>query len=346
MPPVSHMSARPDERVAMLDLLRLVAAFQMIQGHTIDAVLDAAVRRGPTFELWTSLRGLTAVAFLFVAGSSFHLATIARLERHRSSPEEVRARFRRVGVLFGLGYLLHLPVVAWVAGEPAGTGAWVVDILQCMATCLAVAELLALWLRSAQSVALACGSLAVLALALAPILRVLEPLGPWAPLVHYLSPRGGAPFPLLPWGAHFFAGAALGGVVLVGPCQQRALRLGLAGLIGIGLAAVIAQGTVADHVGRLGRVLIVAAALSALEPRVGRLPSWAALLSRSTLTLYVVHIVLVYGEGVGLGALVGPTLALGRALAVTALVAAFSVAAALAGVGRMPGRLAARIVPG
>jgi len=342
--PVSHIvsrAARPDRRVVMLDLLRLLAAVQMIQGHTIDAVLDQAVRRGFTFELWTAARGLTAVAFLFVAGLSFHVATLARLERHRASRAAVRARFRRVALLLGLGYLLHLPLGAWATCLDAGHAGTVVDILQCMAVCLGVAELLALVLPGAHSVALVSGLLAALALWLAPGLQGTAVGGTWAPLAHYVSAAGGSPFPLLPWTAHFFAGVALGGALLDGVLGTRAARLSAAGLALLASSVVPASSLVADHLGRLGGVLLVAALLAVLEERVGRLPTRLERLAGATLTLYVVHIVLVYGDVVGLATVVGPTLSPAAAVGVAALVLVLSVLVVLGDPGRLPGRLAA-----
>ena len=47
-------------RVVFIDVLRLIAAFQMIQGHTLDALLASELRRGPWFAAWTFARGLTS----------------------------------------------------------------------------------------------------------------------------------------------------------------------------------------------------------------------------------------------------------------------------------------------
>src|SRR5688572_31079092 len=78
-PPASVAVARA--RLSFVDGLRLVAAVQMIQGHTLDALLAPELRQGPCFSAWTFARGLTSTTFLFTAGVSFALAHAASEER-------------------------------------------------------------------------------------------------------------------------------------------------------------------------------------------------------------------------------------------------------------------------
>jgi acyltransferase len=58
------------QRVEFLDLLRGIAVVIMVMGHSIDAVLSAAVRSSELFRAYNSLRGFTAPIFLFIAGFS------------------------------------------------------------------------------------------------------------------------------------------------------------------------------------------------------------------------------------------------------------------------------------
>ena len=75
------------QRVLFVDVLRLLALLQMIDGHTLDAVLSESVRTGEGFETYRFVRGLVSVAFLVVAGigstsprsrASNSIATIAQ----------------------------------------------------------------------------------------------------------------------------------------------------------------------------------------------------------------------------------------------------------------------------
>jgi hypothetical protein len=243
---------------------------------------------------------------------AFQVATLRDLERHRESSAAVAGRFRRAASLVLLGYLLHAP---WPldAGSVAMAGAleqaFAADALQCIGVCLAALEALALALPSGRAVELACGVLGAAVLALSPMLTRLDPAGPFLPVLDYLTPRGGSQFPLFPWAGHVLLGVALSRVLLGG--RRRFLRL----LVGAGLfkaaAWVAAAGgapLVSDHLGRLGWVLVGLGLLSLVEPLIRRDDSPLSRLSRETLFIYAFHVLLVYGRGVGLAALIGPRL--------------------------------------
>ncbi|NTV74844.1 MAG: DUF1624 domain-containing protein [Holophaga sp.] len=57
-------------RVLVLDFIRLAALLLMIQGHTLDALVDPRRLDPETFHwrTWMHLRGLTAPLFLMVYG--------------------------------------------------------------------------------------------------------------------------------------------------------------------------------------------------------------------------------------------------------------------------------------
>lgn len=328
--------ARPT-RAPFLDLLRVLAAVQMVQGHTVDALLAAPFRSGDVFAAWSWARGLTAVAFLWVAGVAFHASTVRRYERHRCDRGAVARRLRRAGTLVLLGYLLHLPV-GLLAEDPlrraAALDAFVaVDVLQCIGVSLALLEALVLALRSRTAFVVACACAGAAAILLGPAVQTLGVAGPLAPLLHYVTPGGGSLFPLLPWAGHLWLGVALGAWIDVARPSARASRLLVAAAGLLGTAAVagpfLAQPLVAEHLGRLGWVLAVGALLACVEP-VLRVPSWASRVARETLVVYVVHVLLVYGDGVGLGALVGPALAPATAALAAAAVVALSFGLALA----------------
>jgi uncharacterized membrane protein len=327
-------------RVNWLDQLRLLAAFQMLQGHTIGALLAPEYRVGPWHALWSSARGLTSVAFLFAAGLSFQLA----LQRGAGGRA---GRWQRALGLIALGYLMHLPLVPALRGELSGAvlrSALQVDVLQCIGVCLLALRGLARIAPEPRRLAAICAGFAVAALAPLAAAQAL-PLPLW--LDAYFSARAGSLFPLLPWSAHLFAGAACGAFVQRSAAAPRLAALAL-GLVASGFWARSAHAAlIADHLSRLGLVVGVCALLAALAVRAGSprgssagpgrllaalrtgeesgsgVRGIAAVLSRETLVLYVFHVVWVYGDGLGLAAQIGPTLspaaALGAALAVVAV---------------------------
>ena len=238
--PMSEPRA-PLARVRVLDLLRLLAAFQMVQGHTIDAVLALDTRQGALYAAWVWLRGLTSVAFLFVTGVAFHLVTLRNLDGHVRDARAVGRRFRRAGFLLALGYGLHAPLaMLWGQGAQAGGQAhWneavIVDVLQCIGGSLLLLELLALGLASARAVRGVCALLALLCLLAVPLASRIDAAGPLRPLLNYVTPSGGSLFPLVPWIAHVACGVLLAPWLLAP--ERRARRWLLCGLTGVALAS-------------------------------------------------------------------------------------------------------------
>ena len=53
------------KRYLFLDMLRALAVAEMIHGHSLDGLLDVALRKTPFFVKWIQVRGYTAPVFLF-----------------------------------------------------------------------------------------------------------------------------------------------------------------------------------------------------------------------------------------------------------------------------------------
>lgn len=329
--PSSGSGTRSLPRVLVLDLLRLIAAVQMVQGHTIDAVLAPDYRHGALYQGWLWLRGLTSVAFLSVAGMSFHLATFRGRDERTYDPAASAARLRRAGSLVALGYLLRLPLpmaahddLASLLRLSAAT-----DVLQCIGVSLAFLEVLVLVMPKRRAVEAVCGLLAIVVLGLSPQLARLDPSGPWLPLLDYLTPRAGSPFPLLPWSAHLLLGVALSPWLF--GARWRLLRLLFTGGLLLALATLlrsVAPPLIADHLRRFGLVVVGLGLLSPLELWLRAGFAKPLQLSRETLFIYALHVLLVYGRGVGLAALIGRRLAPGAAVATALCVLGVSFACA------------------
>jgi len=103
-------------RVWSVDVVGLWASLQMVNGHTIDAVLLPSIEQGPIFDTYNWARGLVSVCFLMVAGIAFHLSSLARYEQHRREPAAIRRRLRRAP---GVIRRRRLPRFPWAGAFPA-----------------------------------------------------------------------------------------------------------------------------------------------------------------------------------------------------------------------------------
>jgi hypothetical protein len=299
----------------------------MVFGHTFDALLSDSARARPLVVLYWCARGLTAPLFMIVSGWATTLSARRAGERGWRA---VRARLPRVALLLALGVLLRLP---GGSGHELWSGSWrtweqllAFDTLHLIAVGLLVASLvLALrWSAVAQG-------LLFLLLAAAAV-----SFGLWSPS---LAPRtlpalalsqalgGTSPFPVLPWLAYVFIGAAI-------PLLAGDVRIRVA--VGVGCAAMFGaaatwwpgfDGMSPSHPVlvsfRAGAALLVLAACEAV-------PRSAATrlreMTRSSLAIYVIHLPIVYGwfRFEGLAQRWGPHLAFPETALVAVLILSFA----------------------
>lgn len=343
---------RRNRRLVFVDLLRLLASFQMLHGHTLDALLSDEVRQGPIHAVWNWQRGLVSVGFLFAAGIAFSLSTLVDVDRYLAKKDRVAKRWRRVSWLIILGYLMHFPA-EWIAGQ-LGSGVSpeaaqrslemfaMADVLQCIGASIGILMIVTHLTKNARVVAGFAAIGAVLIFALAPLADAVVPEGAIRPFANYLSHRGGSLFPLFPWTGFVFAGVAVTFVVAPRGAQTNP-KVPVPRLAALAVALFVVA-FVAEHVSftlvdesttyqaipsfaivKLAAVVAIVTVLSVIALKVKFLPNWMNTLAGESLMLYWFHLNLLYGAGVGLKYQIGRTLSLPAALGVAAMVVVVSV---------------------
>src|SRR5215470_5841201 len=266
----------------------------MVIGHTLDLTLLDQVRDRPLVGLYWSFRGLTAPLFLVVAG--WALASSLR----STDADTVGRRLRRAGLVLALGYGLHWPGLSAAHAMAEEGTFWphmlAFDALPCIGWSIVAGVLiLSLLPRTPGRV----GALGVLALWLPFAATVSWPVGLGAGwLWRGFLGHPEAHFPLVPWSAFFFLGAALALLVpLLRECRHRAMALLLAGSV---LLLVLeqtglenwSQGSPFPSFYRMGEAMLALGLLSTVP--LWRVPGLVNL-GRSSLGVYVAHLVVLYG---------------------------------------------------
>jgi uncharacterized membrane protein len=294
-----------------MDGLRGLMVVLMVQGHLLDAWLDAGARAsGYAPFVRNYLNAIPARAFLFLLG----LGVVLRLERPDGTPTRARlgAVLGRGVALLAIAYLFRFQQLAMRGFEDWDLGR--VDILNCLAATMLLVGLSLAPLpgRARPWTALA---LAGIFFALGPVLgttRISQAVPEW--LTAYLGgPRPLAWFPLFPWAGWGFLGAAAARIWLwaaADPPRTRPLFIGLL-LAGLALAAgglVLERALPRQYPSEidsdmgfarttlyLGLLALVCAGAGLLPERT---PGSRALiqLGRASLVIYWVHIELVYGR--------------------------------------------------
>lgn len=325
-------------RVVFLDVLRLIAAVQMVQGHTLDALLSERERAGRWFQIWTSARGLTSTTFLVCAGMAFALAVREGSKRGRVH------RVRRASMLIAVGYAMHAPLGALFGErwEVALRGFYAVDVLQCIGVSLLLLEGLSAAIPSRVWLSRVVGFLGAACFMSTVVTNRFATVG-WPFFTNYLTSWHGSLFPLLPWSGFVFWGTGIGLAVLPtlrdGQVQSAALRLLGRALFVLAAAALAGLGTVLVPAAqlrpeaafaRLALVLLLAALVVAVLEGRWVLPRLLRRLASETLFLYVSHVVVLYAGVVGMAHVLGRSLSLPSALLVALLLLVWCSAGALA----------------
>jgi hypothetical protein len=330
---------RSTSRWLALDLLRFVAVFLMVQGHTFTELLDSAYAGERWYRHHQFVHGYTAPMFLFASGLAFGYTTFRNWDRATQAGDALYKRLRRYGWLLAIGYLLHVPTLALGGLASAGDAslrAWLqVDVLQHIGVSLCLLQLLAVAVRrfaanGERVFARIVGVLFVLAVFLAPIVWAwpAEQHVPLA-LAGFVNGSSGSTFALVPWAGFTYAG------VLVAFAARRATEPSRAlapWLLGVTLFSLIVPVTLNwMHVRpygahdfwrtspyyfffRLGNVTAVLTVLAYLEllatrmklvlagdGRLARALRWVRVVGEESLVVYVAHLLILHGWVVGPG---------------------------------------------
>jgi hypothetical protein len=331
--PRASASRGPVEgRLLFIDATRAAAVLFMIQGHTLAVLLAPAHQAGLLAHGWLFLRGLTSCTFFALAGFSFSVATSRYWGDYVAPSQRLVRRLGRYLALWLLGYGMHLPVRSVLELPRITAEQWqtftTVDVLQLVAVTLAALQA-GLWLvRSRRALAwcaLAAAGLTVLATPMA--WGASRAMALPVPVSAYLTGATGSLFPLFPWGAYVFLGAALGLWYEESDTVRQGVKSGwgvlAAGtaLLGSGLLLQRLPWSPFGHADfwtvspnlflvKSGAVLVALAAVARLAARRTRLPGVVTALSRESLLVYVAHLVLLYRPvfGVSVAQGIGPTL--------------------------------------
>jgi uncharacterized membrane protein len=299
------------KRFPFLDWMRGLAVVVMIQCHVFNSFARLDVREGGPYILSQFVGGMAAPLFLFMAGmtSAFQMDSLER--------REPRVGRRWLAALRRATYIMAIALAFrasnWLGSYPTGSAAELtkVDILNCMAVAMAAVAPLAAFGASNRVRGALFGALAIAALS--PILANLPWNGAPSLLREYLVPiPGRGRFPFFPCASYLAFGLAAGTIVKRTAAERMERVMLWSLVVGLG-AAFISQyfsnlpysvypvsnfwtDSPALILIRTGAIL-AAMAGAYLWTEYGARPvwSWVQTLGKTSLMVYWVHVVLVYG---------------------------------------------------
>ncbi|WP_422860087.1 heparan-alpha-glucosaminide N-acetyltransferase domain-containing protein [Flagellimonas sp. S174] len=307
-------------RLFFIDAMRAWAILMMLQGHFIDGLLDPIFRDGNNlvFNTWQYFRGITAPVFFTVSGFIFTFLLIRVPETGLANPR-VKKGIRRGLQLLLIGYLLRMNLFGLFTGTIYDSF-YLVDVLHCIG--LSILAVIGLYLFSANKSKIV---FPILLLGTTLLLFAFEPIYkqwsfsflPYA-IANYFTKANGSVFTIIPWLGY----ATIGGFLSVLFTRYKNFKhlyptaITLAASLGfllifysskgfiwlfettsIGLFALIEQNNYLFI--RLGDVFVIFAIFMILRKFMSN--ATVLKIGASTLTIYVVHFIILYGSFTGLG---------------------------------------------
>ncbi|WP_027075618.1 acyltransferase family protein [Maribacter antarcticus] len=307
-------------RLYFVDAIRAWAILMMLQGHFIDGLLDNAFRDDSNilFTIWKYFRGITAPVFFTVSGFIFTYLLIKAPKNGWDNPRVIKG-IRRGFELLIIGYLLRLNLFGLFKAEVYDSF-YLVDVLHCIG--LSILGIIGIYILSGT---LKKWLLPAILVGTTIALFVFEPwykfanfhlLPQW--IANYFTKANGSVFTILPWFGYATFGSFAAVLfyrykkssylypVAIGICVSTGLLLifyssdaflALAHYTDIKLFEAIFFNNYLFI--RLGDVLLVCALF--MLARKFLTNKTVLRLGQSTLSIYVIHFVILYGSFTGLG---------------------------------------------
>ncbi len=307
-------------RLYFIDAIRAWAILMMLQGHFIDGLLDNAFRDNADtgYSFWKYFRGMTAPVFFTVSGFIFTYLLIRSPEKGFSNPRVKKGIKRGLELLF-IGYLLRINLLGIIHGE-IYESFYLVDVLHCIG--LSILGIIGIYLLVYTKARFLFPTLLV---AITMLLFLFEPqYQKWnyefLPNVfaNYLTKANGSVFNIIPWFGYATFGAfvsvlftryknykhlytlaisiaLVSGLILI--FYSSDFFLAFSRVSGIQLFADIFFNNYLFI--RLGDVCVAFAVF--MLARQWLTNSTLLKIGQSTLSIYIIHFMILYGSFTGLG---------------------------------------------
>jgi len=314
-----------NKRIIFLDLIRAFAVLMMVQGHTIDMLLSNQFRNGESlfYYGWNFMRGMTAPIFLFTAGTVFTYLFVLQGKNAKENPR-VKKGLKRFILLVFLGYVLHYPTASLIDFSIVTATQWkeffAIDVLQLIGFGI-LFLIIILYLSEKLKIkpAYLFVSISLLFVFLNPFMQSVN----WQEylpiqIAGYLYIGTGSNFPLFPWCSYIFFGGILGNYLATHHGDHFKLKFGI--MLFILGAFLIISAFIGDRIEvaligksdfwgnspnlifyRLGLVLILNSIFSMVAVKVNKIPNILIQIGRHTLSIYFIHLIILYGSPWNLG---------------------------------------------
>ncbi|WP_299117088.1 heparan-alpha-glucosaminide N-acetyltransferase domain-containing protein [uncultured Winogradskyella sp.] len=318
-----------NQRLYFIDAVRAFAILMMLQGHFIDSLLAPEHRdmSHVAYRIWSYFRGITAPTFFTISGLIFTYLLLKAKEKG-TEKQRMRKGLNRGLMLIGIGYLLRMPFLSWLSGHFGNTYFLVIDVLQIIGLSLmCIVGLYYICFKNARLFAMMSFAIGFTIFVCEPLYRALTLENVPLIFANYVSKANGSVFTIIPWFGYMAFGACIA-TAFYRHLEKRhfkAVMVALFILVGYlliewsshalfyltkwtGIELFLDASNYNYLFSRLGDVLLYFAFFYGLERFLK--PPLLLKIGQKTLSIYVIHFIIIYGSftGVGLSQLIGKTL--------------------------------------
>ncbi len=307
-------------RLFFIDTMRAWAILMMLQGHFIDGLLDPIFRdvENSVFLVWRYFRGITAPVFFTVSGFIFTYLLVRSKEKGFDNPR-VKKGIQRGLQLLLIGYLLRLNLFGLFSGEIYDSF-YLVDVLHCIG--LSILTIISIYVLASKYKS---SLLPVIFLSITLLLFLFEPLyKQWSfdflptSLANYFTKANGSVFTIIPWLGYATIGAFFSLLFTKYQAHKNLYKyaIGISLLGGICLVFFSSDFFIATYEAtgiemfrmieqnnylfiRLGDVLLVFSMFMVFRKFLTN--NIILKIGSNTLSIYVIHFIVLYGSFTGLG---------------------------------------------
>jgi uncharacterized membrane protein len=306
-------------RLAFIDFLRGWALLVMIEVHVFNAFILPELKLTSWYHALNFVNGLVAPSFTFISGFVFLLASQKKIESFRAYGSAFWKQIGRIGLIWIVGYSLHLPFFSFHRIMTESTEAQLLsfyqsDVLHCIAFGLLVLFLLRLIIKNDRTYRMVLFLSGVVVVA-ATMFTWDYDFSKWipAPIASYMNSQHYSLFPLFPWLAFMLFGGYFASCYIIAREQQRGksyiLRFALIGAILTVVCAVERELSLNFPIGssdvranpffffeRLGIVMLLLTTCWFYAEYRKTERSFVLNVGRESLMVYAVHLLVIYGR--------------------------------------------------
>ncbi|NJD21188.1 MAG: DUF1624 domain-containing protein [Melioribacter sp.] len=204
---------QPKKRALFIDMLKGLALIIMVEVHVVNSMLLPSLKESWWFPSLNFINGLVAPSFSFASGMVFVLSLQKGVDQLRTFGKEFWRKLSRVGLIFFVGYSLHLPYYSLTKilnnqTQQNLNSLFTVDILQIISTGLIVLLLARIFIKSEKRFYNFMLASTAIILIISPLMWQID-FANYLPLffANYFNKMHGSLFPVFPWWAFVFSGA-------------------------------------------------------------------------------------------------------------------------------------------